>query len=66
MGVVEQGALGARQLHDLLLELHTKGVGRPSSRIAVNKPPGTIPGNYPLEPFGMSITDRHPAIFLSQ
>jgi len=66
MGVIEQGVLGARQGHNLLPELQSNGIGRPSPRIAVDKPRRTIPGSYPLETLGMPITHLHPITGLSQ
>jgi len=66
MSVIEQSVLGPRQLHNLLPELHTNGIGRPSPRIAVDKPRRTIPGSYPLETLGMPITHLHPSTGLSQ
>ncbi len=66
MGVIEQAVLGARQGHNLLPELHTNGIGRPSARIAVHKPPGTIARNHTLETLGMPIANLHPSTCLSQ
>jgi hypothetical protein len=66
MRVVETTILGTRQLQDLLPKLHTNSIGSPFSRIAVDKPPGTIPGNYLLETLGMPITELHPITGLSQ
>jgi hypothetical protein len=64
MDVFERGLLGGRQGHDLLPELQPNGIGRPSARIAVHKPPGTIARNHTLETLGMPIANLHPSTCL--
>jgi hypothetical protein len=66
MRVVARGVLGARQGHHLLPERQTTGIGWPSPRIAMDKPPGSIPGNYPPQALGMPIPDLHPVTGLSR
>jgi len=59
MGVIEQGLLGPRQGHNLLPELQSNVISRPSARISVDNPPGSIARNHMLQSLGMPVTDPH-------